>query len=215
MSPATRRAAAGFTLIEILLAMVLLAAGLTLAFATIRSAMAISTRGEAMAKRGEQVRAVEGLLRRRLASAMPVAMALDAETGQRDFFIGEEQRLRFVADIPGYLGRGGPYLHDLLVAGNGGELRLELSMILVQDARLVAEQPARGPETLAGELRALRFRYRGIDPQSGELGDWQPRWDTHDRLPLLVSIEVIPAQGAPWPPLIVALPQYRPVGAAP
>ncbi len=215
MSPATRRAAAGFTLIEILLAMVLLAAGLALAFATIRSAMAISTRGEAMAKRGEQVRAVEGLLRRRLASAMPVAMAVDAETGQRDFFIGEAQRLRFVADVPNYLGRGGPYLHDLGVAGDGAERRLQLSLVLVQDARLVPERPPRGPEVLAEGLRALRFRYRGIDPLSGELGDWQPRWDTPDRLPLLVSIEVLPTRGPPWPPLTVALPQYRPVGAAP
>ncbi|MGV8960534.1 MAG: prepilin-type N-terminal cleavage/methylation domain-containing protein [Stenotrophomonas sp.] len=210
-----RRAAAGFTLIEVLLATVLLAAGLVVAFATVRSAMAISARGEAMASHAEQVRAVEGLLRRRLASALPVALAVNAETGVRDVFIGEEQRLRFVADLPDYLGRGGPYLHDLVVAGSGQTHRLELAMTLVQDGRLLPEQPERAPEALAEALRSVRFRYRGVDPHSGVLGDWQPGWDTPGRLPVLVAIEVVPASGRPWPPLVVALPQYRPAGSGP
>ncbi|WP_305806225.1 prepilin-type N-terminal cleavage/methylation domain-containing protein [Stenotrophomonas sp. YIM B06876] len=210
-----RRAAAGFTLIEVLLATVLLAGGLAVAFAAVRSAMAITARGEAMASHAEQVRAVEGLLRRRLAAALPVAMAMavDAQTGQRDVFIGEEQRLRFVADLPAYLGRGGPYLHDLGIAGTGQARRLELAMTLVQDGRLLAEQPPRAPEALAEALRSVRFRYRGVDPQTGALGDWQPRWNTPGRLPVLVSIEVEPAHGRPWPPLVVALPQYRPAGS--
>jgi general secretion pathway protein J len=53
----------GFTLIEVLLATVLLAAGLALAFATLRSATAMVQRGESIAQRNERIRAVEGFLR--------------------------------------------------------------------------------------------------------------------------------------------------------
>lgn len=204
----------GFTLIEVLLATVLLAGGLLLAFATIRSAMTLTARGETMAKQGEQARAVEGFLRRRLSSAMPVALGVEEQSGNRQFFIGEEQRLRFVADVPDYLGRGGPYLHDLAVTGDGKDRRMELSLTLVQDAKLIPEQPARGPEVLLDGVRSVRFRYRGADSQSGQLGEWKESWDATDRLPLIVSIEVVPEKGAAWPPLVVTLPQYRPAGVA-
>lgn len=67
----------GFTLIEVLLATVLLATGLALAFATLRASTATVERGEALAQRSERMRAVEGFLRRRLASAQPIGFAID------------------------------------------------------------------------------------------------------------------------------------------
>lgn len=208
MSRGARTRARGFTLIELLLATVLLAAGLALAFATVKSVMAVSARGEAMASRSERVRAVEAFLRRRLASAMPVLIGEGADAGEPQLFIGEPQRLRFVADVPDYLGRGGPYLHDIDLAGGTGPRRLQIALTLVQAGRQIPEQPARMPETLAEGLQAVRFRYRGLDPDSGRLGEWQDQWQAPRRMPLLVSIEIVPLQGAAWPPLTVALPQY-------
>ncbi|KDE91782.1 hypothetical protein DF40_016635, partial [Stenotrophomonas maltophilia M30] len=65
-----KRRAAGFTLVEVMLATVLLAGGLALAFASVRSAMAVSQRGEQIAAESERMRAVESLLRRQLAGAL-------------------------------------------------------------------------------------------------------------------------------------------------
>ena len=65
-----------------------------------------------------------------------------------------------------------------------------------------APQPA-----LAEDLREVRFRYRGIDPERGTIGSWQERWTRTDTLPLLVSIELRGGDGAVWPPLVVALRQ--------
>jgi general secretion pathway protein J len=208
-----RRAMGGFTLIEILLATVLLAAGMALAFAAVRSTLAISTRGEGIASANERMRAVDGFLRRRLGSAMPVAMGeVDPETGTAPVFMGDARHLKFVADVPDYLGRGGPYLHELDVEADGQELRLMLSLTLLQVGKRIDEQPVRGAELLADGLKQVRLRYRGRDPQTGALMDWQERWENTARVPVLVSIEITPQQGAAWPPLLVALPQYARAG---
>lgn len=208
MSRAPGRAAArGFTLIEVLLATVLLVGGLTLAFATLRSATAISGRGEAIAGRSERMRAVEGFLRRRLSGAQAMALEIDSRTLQPVRFVGEPQRMQFVADLPDYLGRGGPYLHDLGVSGDGGQQRLAIALVQVQAGKQITEEKPRPPEPLAEGLREVRFRYRGIDPERGSIGPWQERWEKTDQLPLLVSIELRSDDGTVWPPLVVALRQ--------
>ena len=200
------RRSAGFTLIEVLLATVLLAAGLTLAFATLRSAGAISQRGEAIAARSERMRTIEGFLRQRLAAALPVAFGRDEATQRPQRFIGEPQRLRFVADVPDYLGLGGPYLHDIGVTGQAPGQRLQLQLTQVQAGELLTAPQGAAPELLAGDLVDVRLAYRGIDPQRGRLGDWQDAWTNSQQLPRFVRIELRDARG-PWPTLLVALPQ--------
>jgi general secretion pathway protein J len=194
----------GFTLIEVLLATVLLAAGLALAFATLRSATAMVQRGESIAQRNERIRAVEGFLRRRISSAQAIAFAVDPNTQRQYRFVGEAQRMRFVADLPDYLGRGGPYLHDLVAADGGSQLLASFAM--VQAGQAVREAQPRPPEMLADNLRATRFRYRGLD-QEGKLGEWQDRWTAAESLPLQVSIDIQSADGQRWPGLVVSLAQ--------
>jgi hypothetical protein len=64
----------------VLLATVLLAAGLALAFATLGAATRTAQRGEAIAERSERIRAVEGFLRRRIAATRAVPFAFDSAT---------------------------------------------------------------------------------------------------------------------------------------
>ena len=210
MGPARLR---GFTLIEVLLATVLLAAGMALAFAAVRSTLAISSRGEAIASGNERMRAVEGFLRRRLVSATPLPLQRDAPAGIAAVFTGSPQQMRFVANVPDYLGRGGPYLHTLDVSGSGDGQQLRLGLTLLQGGQLLEENPPRGSELLADDLKQIKLRYRGIDPNSGAMGRWQDNWDAPGRMPALVAIEITPAHGAAWPPLVVALPQSAAAGS--
>lgn len=205
--------ARGFTLIEVLLATVLLAAGMALAFAAVRSTLAISSRGEAIASGNERMRAVEGFLRRRLVSAMPLALERDALSGNAAVFTGSPTQLRFVANVPDYLGRGGPYLHTLEVSGSGSTQELRLGLTLLQSGQLLEENPPRGSELLADGLKQVKLRYRGIEPGTTAMGRWQDNWEVPGRMPMLVSIEITPAQGAAWPPLVVALPQSSIAGS--
>ncbi|MDR1076977.1 MAG: prepilin-type N-terminal cleavage/methylation domain-containing protein [Xanthomonadaceae bacterium] len=197
------RRAAGFTLIEVLLAMVLLAAGLALAFTTLRSATAVANRGEIIAQNNERARAVEGFLRRRLSMAQTIGFGLDQATGTVQRFSGTSREMRFVSDLPGYLGPGGPCLHELKVVDEGK--RLTLSFHMVQAGEIIQDPGQRPPEVLADGLRSVRFRYRGMDLSGGKPADWEDEWTRADILPTQVAIEVETADGSSWPPLIVTL----------
>jgi general secretion pathway protein J len=199
------RASRGFTLIEVLIAMVLLVAGLALAFATLGAATRTAARGEAMADRSERMRAVEGFMRTRLTGARPIAFDIDQTRAIAVRFIGERERMRFVADIPDYLGRGGPYLHDFRIEDAGDGARVTLALSMVQAGKTVEERDPRPPEMLVDGLREVRFRYRALD-EDGRLGDWLDEWKATEQLPLLVEVTMIDRDGAAWPPLVVSLP---------
>lgn len=198
--------AAGFTLIEVLLATALLAAALALGFATLSAATNTVNRSEVLAQRNQRMRAVATFLRGRISSARAIGFSQDPETGAPIRFIGEMDRMRFVADLPDYLGRGGPYLHDIsVVGGERNNVRLEVAFGMVQNAVEVTEDSPRKPESLADGLADVQFHYRAIDADGG-LGPWEERWTQSDRLPLQVSVKVVPVVGKAWPELIIALP---------
>ncbi len=209
--PRSARAAAGFTLIEILVATILLAAAMTLGFATLRAASAAATRGEITAQRNERMRAVEGFLRRRIASALPIAFDVNESTGSPLRFLGEPDRIRFVADLPAYLGRGGPHLHDISVVDDGEGVRLQADFAVVLANEVNAERDPRPPELLAGGLREVKISYRALDAQN-RIGDWEEVWSQGDRMPLQVKIEIVDGRGDRWPPLVVSLPQAASFG---
>jgi len=209
------RRARGFTLVEVLLATVLLAAGLALAFATLVAATRTATRGENMAERSERMRAVEGFLRTRLTGARAIPFGFDRVTALPQRFVGEPDRMRFVADLPNYLGRGGPYLHDFAIddEGEDGSARITLSLAMVQAGNTIEEREETRPETLVEGLERARFRYRALDAE-GRLGEWKERWDTVEQLPLLVEVTLEDADGTAWPPLVVRLPLATSTGNA-
>jgi general secretion pathway protein J len=205
MTQTTNKHARGFTLIEVLIATVLLVAGLALAFATLGAASRTATRGEAMADRSERMRAVQGFLRTRITGSRPVGFEFDQSRAVAVRFIGEPERMRFVADLPDYLGRGGPYLHDFAIESDGDRARIMLSLSMVLAGQTVEEEQERPPELLVEGLKSARFRYRALD-ETGKLGEWQERWQAVEQLPLMVEVTFTDADGHDWPPLVVSLP---------
>jgi general secretion pathway protein J len=210
--PPARARATGFTLMEVLLATTLLAAALALAFGILRAAAATVERGEALSQRNERIRAVSTFLRQRIGGTQGIVFALDPQTGRPQRFAGDARSMRFVADLPDYLGRGGPHLHELRVRDAAGGKSLEVAFHLVQAGQRLL--PARPPEPLAEELAGAEFAYRTLDAR-GQPGAWAPAWTTPEALPLQVRVRIRDARGA-WPDLVVALPlagSYMPVAA--
>ena len=207
------RRSSGFTLIEVLQATVLLAAGLALGFATVRAAGATAQRGEAIAERNERIRAVSEFLRRRIGGMQGLVFELDPESGESRRFAGEAESMRFVADLPDYLGRGGPHLHALGVARDGDGFALQVDFRMVLAGETIEGSRARPPEPLADGLRSVEFAYRGPG-KDGKPAPWLYEWEHPEALPAQVRVRIVDAQGA-WPDLVVAPPAAGSYGVPP
>lgn len=192
----------GFSLIEVLLATTLLAAGIALAFATLRNATVATERAEAMAQRGERLRAVQAFLRRQIEAALPLPYEFVEVTGEATVFEADGDRLRLVAPMPGYLSRGGPYLQTFRLVRGGGGLRLEFEhQLLTPDGPLPNE---RAPEILLEGIAEGRFELRTLTDQ-GEPGPWTRQWETPARIPHLVRLHLrMVDERTRWPVLVAA-----------
>lgn len=191
----------GFTLLEVVLAVTLLAMGMALALATFRSSAQAVARAEAEGERNERLRAAQGFLRRQLSAALPTAFEFDQTTGDGVQFRGDHRQVEFVGTLPGYLSRGGSYLQTLqLVSGPDGQ-RLQFGFqLLAADGPIEAE---REPEVLLDGIAEARFEYRTLKAD-GTPGDWEAEWATASQMPPLLRLKLrFKDERRRWPELVV------------
>lgn len=203
-----RRAAAqrGFTLIEVLVALVLLALLLAGAWGGIRTAVKAIHSGDLAIERMNRLRVSEQFLRRQLSLALPLAFARDDASGENHLFQGEGDFMRFVAPMPGYLSRGGAYVQTLRLTRTSGGMELTFSNVMLGGYEDEAELDDAEPLLLVDGIRGGEFLYRGLD-EEGELGDWVDVWEEPAKTPVMVRIdlEMTPESGMTWPVLDVPL----------
>lgn len=182
-----KASARGFTLIEVIIASSLLAFGLALTFSTLRGATKATERAEVLSQRDERLRAVQGFMRTQLNAALPIAFVFDSDTGEATFARVSANKLEFVAAMPGYLSRGGPYLQTLeLVRGSHGQQLVFQHQLLTTDGALKAE---REPIVLLDGIEDASFEVRNLDEQSRP-DRWRPEWNVSAQLPPLVRLKL-------------------------
>lgn len=196
-----RRAAPGFTLIEVVVATSLLALGLAIAFGTMRSAARATATAEASAQRQERLRAVQGFLRTQLSAALPIPYEFDGESGSATFMHVEQRKLQFVATMPGYLARGGPYLQTLeLVSGADGQKLVFQHQLLSADGAAEAE---REPVVLLEGIADASFEARSLDERARP-GRWQDEWEVAGQLPPQLRLRLqFRDKSRRWPEFVV------------
>lgn len=194
----------GFTLLEVLLAVVLLALLIAGAYSGISASAHAMRAGEAAIDRTDRLRTAQQFLRRQLSHILPLMYARNENTNANYVFDGQARSMRFVAPMPGYLSRGGPYVQALeLVPGSDG-LKLQFSdtMLNGYDEK---NPPDTEPVVLLEHIADGRFEYRALDDQ-GRLANWSSAWPDPSITPLMIRIELTMRPGAqlPWPTLDVA-----------
>lgn len=194
----------GFTLLEILVAMTLLAMLMGLAVATLRAAVSATRSGERLIERTNETRTVHEFLRRQLSHAMALPFERMEDSGENRMFIADGESMRFVAPMPGHLSRGGPHVQWLALGSDGRGTTLEFDHAQLNgydpdDPKAGSERP---PVLLLDGMQDARFEYRTLD-ENGELTDWSDSWEDPQRLPVMVRLVAeFPADSTRvWPAL--------------
>lgn len=180
------RSSAGFTLLELLVGLALMALLSGLLFAALRFGADSLARIDATAQVLEDRRIVAAFLRHRLAQAEPLVET--GETGARVAFDGAPGRLDLVSEMPPAAGGG---RHRLRLADTRDGLRLSWRP---------AESDGESRQRLLG-VGGARFAYYGQRAGESEPA-WHDTWAGELALPRLVRLEL-----AGLAPLIVALPR--------
>ena len=194
----------GFTLLELTVALLLLALMSSILYGTLSLSASSWDRGEAKATQIGDMRLTEEFLRQALTSQLP--LRLHKVVDQPLYFQGKGDSLAFVAALPRQAG-GGTYYLRLAVTASGDTSRLTLARTVPDYAATALPEFSDDAERsiLADRIAEVRFGYFGRDPDSNDANapTWRDHWDDPQILPLLIRVDVIPAAGPPWPQLVV------------
>jgi len=180
---------AGFTLIEVLVSLVLLALLLALLAGGLRYARST---WEATARLDEVAAGdmAETFLRARVAEAMPLYEQRKAGT-MRALFSGTGDSMSFVAPAPNGPAGAGLYRYTLEAAGTGARQRMLIVSLAPHLPLLIESALERPPERyeLLRNIRSVSFRYFGRGDLRSEPA-WHTAWPRTDALPSLVEVVI-------------------------
>ncbi|NII54854.1 general secretion pathway protein GspJ [Luteibacter sp. SG786] len=192
----------GFSLMETLAALALLALLLLGVFASLDTIARSTHSSLAATERLDQMRAAQNYLRRALSGALPYPWALGKDK-QVVVFRGDGQGATFVSPGPGYLANEGLQLQTLSLVGEPGDQRLVIAFAPLPTRSGAGVVPA-SPETLLEHIASGRIVYGGSDAH-GRVLPWRTSWSDEQRMPTMVGIELTLRHGLRWPTFVVPL----------
>lgn len=185
----TRARPPGFTLLELILALGIVALLLVVVSGGLRVGLAAWQRGEERTAQLDRARSLAVLLEHGLAGAFPYRVTTETEPEPRILFDGRPDRLTFATLSPPLpMGPAIAFSAVRLSADAGGlALRQQVLPNRVALDRL-------DPMLVDGHTTAIRFRYLGQEPEA-----WQEAWDItrEETLPRAVEITLVGGAGAP------------------
>jgi general secretion pathway protein J len=196
--------ARGFTLLELIVALMLMALMASVLFGSLRLAAQSWDSGEAKAVQVSEMRQTHEFLRSQLSAQYPLRLRKVAEFPL--LFAGERDELRYAAALPPRVADGGNFYFRLAVVRNGDRKQLVLERVIPDlDATAPPDFAKAERSVLAEGIDSVKLSYLGRDVNASDADapTWRDRWDDPQRLPLLIRIEVVPEKGEPWPALVV------------
>lgn len=187
---------AGFTLLELLVAMVLLGLLTLVLFGSMRFGVQVWARSEHALSDANSVRRAQAELFDDLTRAYPMLRTVG--TKSHIDFDGTKDHLSFLTpdrERPGALDS----VHIGTVT-NQDDTNLVMSTVLE-----LASRPQPHRSVLVRNIRTLAFSYFGQD-NDGDPATWHPQWRNRTKLPSLIRVQLT-VVGKPqdtWPELVIA-----------
>lgn len=203
-----KRAAAqsGFTLIELIAAITLLAVLTTILMGTVRGAERSTSAANDAVERTEQYARTQAFLREHMSGVLP--MRWRREVSQPLKFIGNASNVTYFAPVTSQIAEGGVMWWQLAVAKS----QLKSQLVLRRrpsdpEEKAVPDlSSSEQPIVLADNIESLSMTYfdAGDDPLTNpDAGFWRDSWDENARMPSIIAIRVTESGGKRWPDLYV------------
>ncbi len=206
----TRSRQRGFTLVEVVIALTIVATLLVVMFGSLRVGLAAWQRGDERAEVLQRARSLTQIVTRSLGGAHPYMTSPQGAESARLLFEGAPDRVAFVTTAP-------PFPTTAPIAFTAVTLSQEVGPVpglAVRQKPLPNEQPfglGLQPALVDGTVSDARFRYLRESDRA-----WTERWDAakEKALPLAVEMTLSIVQAGrsaqQQPPLIVSLPVTTP-----
>jgi general secretion pathway protein J len=188
----------GFTLIELLLALGIVAFIMTMVYAGLQTALRAADSGEAQIDRTSKVRVTHEFLRHQLSRILPLSFEQDQARNIAKVFEATRNKIRYVGPMPGYLGRGGPYVQELELAG--GQLLFRHWLLNGFDPQKIDRKVK--PLLLLDGIASGEFAFRKIE-REGKVGRWESQWEESQSTPVMIRLKLRfkPEMRLFWPDL--------------
>jgi len=198
---------AGFTLLELLVALTLLGLVMAVVFGELRFTARAWDSADARAARNAELLGVHGFLRQRFEQLYVPQQIRTADAADGPpAFDGSGHTLTFLATMPANVSQGGYYRIELsLEPGEDGEdLLVAWRPFDADEINTVANGPDNSRVLLRG-VREISFAYYGATSDN-VAPQWWDIWPARDAAPSLIRMDVAFADGDPrvWPELVVA-----------
>ena len=179
----------GFTLLEILLALALLAFVMLGVWGAMRGAARVTHAADAVMAQSEAVRTVQQFLRRYVSAAGPQPFVM-ADGSAARMFDGDATSMAYVAPLPMQSGHAGLYIQTVSLQKGRAGMSLRLSYQPYTEQQSANGQPVE--HVLLTNLRDGKFEYLAA-AAFGKPPAWRDDWQATNGLPLAVRIHLDPA----------------------
>jgi general secretion pathway protein J len=191
-----RTAQRGFTLIELVVAMVLLATMMLLLYSGLSFSVRSWDAGDANGRRTADRRLGENFLRRELSELFP--MRWKEPNVVKFAFEGERDHMRFVSSRPAGIAQGGLSLVGIEVQDEGrGSRRRNLVMrraMLGDEQKSFAPLEAAEPVVLIAGVDSVSFEYFGAETDFAT-PQWTDSWKWSFKMPEVVRVRIRGEEG--------------------
>jgi general secretion pathway protein J len=201
----TRRTkAAGFTLIELVVAMAILGIMMLLIYSGLTFALRSWDAGDAVGRTAADRRIGEAFVRRELGELFP--MRFKDPMKLRIAFEGARERMRFVSSRAAGVSSGGLSLVSLEMQGDSRSGRNFVMRRAMPDEAADSFEPveAAEPSIILAGVESVQFEYFGAENDFTD-PKWMDEWTWETRIPQMVRLRIKRADGQFLPDLVVRI----------